>query len=286
MKILILGSTGMLGHVVEEHFLKSGYNVYSTSREKGEQYYFEATDNMFDIEKIIKEIKPEVIINCIGILNEVAENNKSLAILINSYLPHYLDELSEKYGYKLIHISTDCVFSGEKGEYYEDSFKDATSFYGQSKGLGEINNDKNITLRTSIIGPDINPNGIGLFQWFMNQNEAVGGFTKVYWTGVTTIQLAKNIEEAINNKLVGLYHVVNGEKITKYDLLYLFKKYFDKDIIINENDSYVSDKSLISTKDYKFDVPRYEQMIKEMYDWINEKEMLYKNSMNIRRSSK
>jgi len=276
MKILILGSNGMLGHVAYNFFTQQGYEVYGTTRNANDKYYFDANQNISSINNIIEEIRPDVVINCIGILNKVAEDNKKLAVMVNSYLPHYLDELSKDYNFKFIHVSTDCVFDGKKGSYGEDDQKDATSFYGQSKALGEINNDRNLTLRTSIIGPDINPNGIGLFQWFMNQNGEVGGYTKVIWTGVTTIQLAKAMEEAITNNITGLYHVVNDEKIDKYSLLELFKKYFNKDIIINKNDSYESNKSLIKTReDYQFNVPSYEQMIQEMRDWVLVNEHLY-----------
>ena len=266
----------MLGHVAYNFFIKQGYDVYATTRDVSDKYYFDANQNISSINNIIEEIRPDVVINCIGILNKVAEDNKKLAVMVNSYLPHYLDELSKDYNFKFIHVSTDCVFDGKKGSYGEDDQKDATSFYGQSKALGEINNDRNLTLRTSIIGPDINSNGIGLFQWFMNQNGEVGGYTKVIWTGVTTIQLAKAMEEAITNNITGLYHVVNDEKIDKYSLLELFKKYFNKDIIINKNDSYESNKSLIKTReDYQFNVPSYEQMIQEMRDWVLENEHLY-----------
>jgi dTDP-4-dehydrorhamnose reductase len=276
MKILVLGSKGMLGHVVHTYFQKQGYDVYGTTRETNNKYYFDANQNITGINNIIAELKPHVIINCIGILNNDAENNKKLAVMVNSYLPHYLNELSEEYDFKFIHVSTDCVFDGKKGSYSEDAPKDATSFYGQSKALGEINNNRNLTLRTSIVGPDINPNGKGLFQWFMNQTDSVGGYKKVIWTGVTTIQLAKAMEEAINNNITGLYHVVNDEKIDKYSLLKLFKKYFARDIIINENDNFESNKSLIRTRDdYKFNVPSYEQMIQEMRDWVLENEHLY-----------
>lgn len=276
MKILVLGSNGMLGHVVYTYFKKQGYDVYGTTRNAKNKYYFDANKNIIGINNIIIELNPDVIINCIGILNRDAEDNKKLAVILNSYLPHYLDELSKEYNFKFIHVSTDCVFDGKKGLYSEDAKKDATSFYGQSKALGEINNNHNLTLRTSIVGPDINPNGIGLFQWFMNQTDSVGGYTKVMWTGVTTIQLAKAMEEAINNNIAGLYHVVNDEKINKYNLLKLFKKYFAKDIIIYKNDRLKSNKTLIRTREnYQFNVPSYEQMIQEMRDWVLENKDLY-----------
>ena len=135
-----------------------------------------------------------------------------------------------------------------------------------------------MTLRTSIVGPDENPRGIGLFQWFMNQEGETKGYSKAIWTGITTIQFAKCMEEAINNNLSGLYHAVNGEKIAKADLLRLFAKYFKPSTKVVDDDSYVSDKSLALRKnDYRFRIPSYEEMVKEMKDWVLENEDLYPN---------
>ena len=276
MKVLILGSTGMLGHVVKKYLESLNYQVLATTRRIKNEFYFNPIENIYKLEEIIKHNNPEVIINCIGVLNKAAEDEKHNAILINSYLPHYIDDLSKKYNFKFIHISTDCVFEGTKGNYTEESTKDAQSFYGKTKALGEIENSKNITLRTSIIGPDHNADGIGLFNWFMKQTGEINGFSKVIWTGVTTIELAKQIELVIKSNLSGLYHVINGDKINKYELLRLFNKYFNKDIIINKEEEYKCDKSLITTKnDYIFNIPSYEEMIKEMYLWIEKNKDLY-----------
>ena len=193
-------------------------------------------------------------------------------------MPHYLDSLSTKYNFKFIHISTDCVYEGTKGKYDESSQPDATSFYGRSKALGEVKNTNSVTLRTSIVGPDANPKGIGLFQWFMKQENTVGGYSKVIWTGVTTIELAKQIEVAIKNNLTGLNHVVNNDFISKKDLLELFKKYFNKNIEITNNDKVISEKTLIKTDaSYNFDVPSYEKMVEEMRDWVIAHQELYPN---------
>lgn len=275
MKILVLGAEGMLGHIVKHYFQENGHSVRGTSRSGGEYYKFDVTDNIKDIEHFIGEFNPDTVINCIGILNKVAEENKTLAVMVNSYFPHYLAEACNRLNTKLVHISTDCVFDGKKGEYTEDSFKDATSFYGQSKALGEVKDGHNLTLRTSIVGPDTKENGIGLFQWFMNQQVETNGFDKVIWTGVTTIELAKAIEKSIINNLSGLRHVVNNQKINKYDLLNLFKKHFHKNIVINKKSEYVSDKSLIRTTDFDFEVPSYDQMVKEMADWVTKNQLIY-----------
>lgn len=275
-KVLVIGSTGMLGHVVKKYLIDKKYDVYETTRNQTNKYYFDALENIKKIEEIIDSIKPDFIVNCIGILNRKAEDYPSQAILVNSYFPHYLDEISEKYNYKLIHISTDCVFDGHEGNYKEDSPKTATTVYGTSKALGEINNNRSLTLRTSIIGPDTNPNGIGLFEWFMKQKDEVHGFRKAFWSGVTTIELAKQIEIAMNSNLTGLYHITNGQKISKYDLLTIIKDVFNKDIKIIPDDNYSCDKSLVVTReDYKFNIPSYHQMIVEMKEWIENNKDIY-----------
>lgn len=281
MRILVLGKNGMLGHVVYNYFKEHGHEVYGTVTSSDDGIIYDAYKSQEDLEKIVKDIKPEVVVNCIGILNKVAEDNHHLAVSLNSLLPHYIDLLSEKYKFKFIHVSTDCVFEGDKGKYNEDSLPDATSFYGRSKALGEVRNERNLTLRTSIVGPDNNPKGIGLFQWFITQSGEVGGYSKVIWTGVTTIELARAIEKAIEHNLTGLHHVVNNDFISKKDLLELFKKEFNKDIDINVNDSVVSEKTLIRTeKSFDFEVPSYETMINEMKSWVLEHKELYPLIMN------
>jgi len=276
MKLLILGSDGMLGHVVKIYFEEKGYDVVCTTRRDDKsELYFNITNSVSEIERIIKRVKPDVVINCIGILNKVADEHKALAILINSYLPHYLDEISVENNFKLIHVSTDCVFDGKTGNYDEMSIPNETNMYGRSKALGEVINDRSVTLRTSIVGPDINEKGIGLFKWFMEQEGEVGGYDKVLWTGITTIWFARCMEMTIEKNLVGLHHCVNNDVISKYNLLVLFKKYFNKDIVINHNPDVESKKTLVRTdKSFDFGIPSYEDMIKDMREWVlNHKEV-------------
>lgn len=251
----------MLGHTVYQYFKEKGYDVVGTTRD-----IFDAETD--DIKDIIEQIKPDVVINCIGILNKACEENKQMAIKINGYLPHYLDCLSRKYNFYFIQVSTDCVFEGTIGKYDETSKPDATSFYGRTKALGETNSQNGVTLRTSIVGPDISSDGIGLFKWFMDQTDSVYGYSNVMWTGVTTIELAKQMEIAIKNKLTGLHHVVNNEFISKKDLLELFNKYFEKNIEIKDDSSVKCNKTLVKTRlSYNFNIPTYDQMIREMKEW-------------------
>lgn len=269
MKTLILGSNGMLGHITYDYLKEQGYEVYGTAQNNTRDLIYDAYSNMEELEEIIKGIKPELVINCIGILNKAAEENKPLAVKLNSLLPHYIDQLSDKYTFKFIHVSTDCVYSGKKGQYTEKDLSDAESFYGRSKALGEVNNDRSLTLRTSIVGPDINESGIGLFNWFMKQEGEINGYSKVIWAGVTTLQLAKTFEYAYNNNLTGLHIVTNNESISKYDLLQLFAKHMQKDIIIKPFEGVEENKSMInSLNEFKGIIPSYENMIKEMSEWI------------------
>lgn len=276
-KILVMGSTGMLGHVVYS-YLKSmpEYEVWSFSRKfnlsliKDNKYFLGdvSDDKEYIYKKIIQEGDFDVIINCIGILNNDA-NNVPLAIDINSFLPHALAQWTSNMKTKIIHMSTDCVFAGNTGPYYESSFKDGISWYDKTKALGELIDDKNLTIRCSIIGPDIDPHGIGLFNWFMNleSGSEIKGFTRAMWTGCTTLTVAKAMHRAIQTNLTGLYHLVNNDSISKFDLISLFNKYFrNNEIKIAPFDGLVLDKTLINTRQSEFDfqVPSYEQMIVEM----------------------
>ena len=182
----------------------------------------------------------------------------------------------------MIHISTDCVFSGKKGNYMETDFKDAEDMYGQSKSLGEIINEYDLTLRTSIIGPELKSNGEGLFHWFMQQKGEIKGFSKVYWSGVTTLELAKVIDEAIEQNLTGLINITNGTKISKYELLQLFKQYFyTNELIIQDNANKMLDKSLKSTRDdFKYSFSSYTSMIKNQFDFMDKNRELYSEIYN------
>ncbi|MEG1009256.1 MAG: sugar nucleotide-binding protein [Clostridia bacterium] len=283
-KIGVLGANGMAGHVIFTYFTEKGYDTYGIA--KGSKN----NDNMTDID-VLDKLKLnewldknnfDVIINCIGILNQVAENNIDLAIYLNSYLPHYLETKYKNTNTKIIHMSTDCVFSGNEGKYKEDSFKDGDTFYDRTKALGEIVNNKDLTFRMSIIGPDFNPKSIGLFNWFMSQTGNISGYNKVFWTGVTTIELAHAMEEAIKQNLSGLYHLVPNCSISKYDLITLFKKVFNRsDITISENFEKESNKSLIRTRnDFNFVVSDYEKMVFEMKKWIQDHFDIYKDIYN------
>ena len=284
-KILIIGSKGMAGHVIY-YFLKenTSYDIVDIARDDSffePSYKFDITD--FDkLASTLSAEQPDIVINCIGILNKDAEDHPDKAILLNSYLPHFLASKGEQSGFRLIHISTDCVFNGRKGNYSENSVKDGIGFYAESKALGEVVYKNNLTLRTSIIGPELKLTGIGLFDWFMKQSGDVKGYVNAIWSGVTTLELSKAILEAIKQELKGLHHLVNETSINKFDLLILFKKIFSKDdLCIVPFEDYIVDKSLIiSNRDFNYKVPGYGQMLIELKDWIQLHTHLYANSLS------
>ncbi|KKI93657.1 dTDP-4-dehydrorhamnose reductase [Bacillus sp. SA1-12] len=272
MKLLILGGKGMAGHVIVDYFKQKGqHDVFYTSRDQNDKdsLYLDVTD-IKKLEDIIELINPDIIINGIGILNEAATNHPVLAFQVNSLLPHQLVKLVERRNGKLIHISTDCVFSGTKGDYTEFDNPDGTSIYAQSKRWGEIISDKHLTIRTSIIGPELKEDGIGLFLWFMNQTGEIKGYQKVLWNGVTTLELAKAIDAMIEHNVTGLYNLGAEEKISKYSLLKLIQKVFKKDdVIITPDDKIVLDRTIKSTRtDFHYQLPSYEEMIKELHSWM------------------
>lgn len=285
MKILVLGSNGMAGHTITHYFQEKGYDVTAYSVTPFQYCKKNIVGDAFEtitFQQMLLDGRYDVVINCIGLLNEVAESNPSKAVYLNSYLPHLIKDTLKDTKTRLIHMSTDCVFAGNTGPYYENSLRDGASFYDRTKALGEVEDTKNLTFRNSIIGPDMNPHGIGLFNWFMKQTGEINGYTGALWTGVTTLTLAKGMEEAVKENLSGLYNLVNNESISKYDLICLFNKYFrDNQLSITENDKLQLDKSLRNTRnDFHFVVPSYDQMVLEMRDWIYTHKDFYPHYFN------
>lgn len=281
MKILVLGVGGMAGHIISLYFKERGHDVtgFATRPIDFVKSIVGDAMNIQSLKKILLEGNYDVVINCIGLLNQFADNNPSNAVFLNSYLPHFVENILKKTLTKFIQMSTDCVFAGNTGPYYEDSLRDGQSFYDRTKALGEIENSKDLTFRNSIIGPDIKENGIGLFNWFMKQTGTIYGYSGAIWTGVTTLTLAKAMERAIEVNLTGIYNLVNNTSINKYELLNLFNKHFrNNEIIIQKSDKIQLDKSLRSSRtDFDFVVPTYEEMIIEMKEWIDNHKSLYPN---------
>ena len=284
-KVLVLGNKGMLGHVLyktlQENSANKKYDVIGINRSveniDSNSYTLDVL-KLYELEQFIKIKQPKYIINCIGSLVEASINKPSLAIQTNSLLPHFLNEISVKYNFKLIHISTDCVFDGSKGMYKEFDKKTETNYYGLTKNLGEINNDRNLTIRTSIIGPELKFKTTGLFNWVMSQKgEIVQGYYNAIWSGLTTIELAKFITWSLNKEITGIVHATNSIGISKFDLIKIVNDVFDLNIGLVKHNDYKIDKSLLNEKIKNYDFPSYIKMIEEMKDWIYNNNNMYKD---------
>jgi len=279
-KVLVLGSAGLIGHQVYNYLKDSDnyelHNISYQNKIQDDTVLLDARNEQIFIDKITS-ISPKYIVNCIGILIDGSNADPENSIFLNSYMPHRLTRLADKINAKLIHISTDCVFSGDKKEpYIETDEKDGRGVYAKTKGLGEVISDKHLTLRTSVVGPELKNDGEELFHWFMSQSGEIPGYTKAIWSGVTTTELAKAVKWSIDHHITGLYHVTNNSSISKYDLLNLFQKYKKKDINIKLSSGKDVDKSFIDTRllmDYE--IPSYDQMISDMVSLISNNRLLY-----------
>lgn len=279
MKFLVLGATGMAGHTISIYLQEKGHDVTAFSTNSF-PYCRNINGNAMDKEFMISMLKHDdydVVINCIGVLNQACDKEPSKAVYLNGYLPHFIADTLRDTKTKLIHMSTDCVFSGKLGSYKEDSLRDGETFYDRTKALGEIEDNKNLTFRNSIVGPDMKDGGIGLFNWFMKQKGTINGYSKAIWTGVTTLTLAKAMERAASEDLSGIYNLVNNESISKFDLLNLFNKHMrNGKLNVISSDSVNLNKSLVNNrKDFSFEIPSYEQMVIEMEEWIYNHKELY-----------
>lgn len=271
----------MLGNVVLRFFAQSpGYQVFGSIRShsvpssipKGLHANIITgvdVDNFDILTHLFVNVHPKVVINCIGLVKQLAAADDPLAAIpVNSILPHRLARLCEVAGARLVHISTDCVFSGAKGMYKEEDVSDAVDLYGRSKYLGEVDYSNAITLRTSIIGHELNA-ARSLVGWFLAQEGSVGGFRRAIFSGLPTVEMARIIRDYVipNPELQGLYHV-SAEPINKYDLLQLIAKVYGKTIEIIPDDTLVIDRSLDSSRFRELTgylPPDWEQLVNTMH---------------------
>lgn len=269
MKILVIGSNGMAGHIITKYLIQQGHSVITVARDSAE--------HSIDIEKIelVKlffdnlEKDFDFVINCIGLLVRDSIDRPDRAAIINSWFPHYLEYFYKDKNTKVIHLSTDCVFDGKKGNYVENDIHSEMNAYGSSKSLGEINNSKDITFRMSIIGPEIKNNGTGLMNWILTTSDTeLQGWDNAWWNGITTLELAKCINTYINNPIIsGVYHLVNNKnKINKYELLSKINAIYDlKKNIIKTQGPKPIDKILIDTRQVlNFTISDYDTMLLEL----------------------
>ena len=279
--ILVFGATGMLGHTLCR-VLSQNHSVVGTVRGHAKEcrspfltvplYSYVDVNDMRTVYDAIKTTSPDVVINAIGIVKQVPDAvNQERSILINSLLPHKLASICKIHGANLIHISTDCVFDGNRGGYRETDLTNATDLYGRTKALGEVINDRDLTLRTSIIGHELYPPYHGLLEWMLQQTWAtVPGYTNAIFSGVTTLELARTIDTLIQNHpdLTGLYHVA-APPIAKRDLLTMINATFDLGATIVPDASVVVDRSLnddLFRTTTGMPRPSWQQMVDELYD--------------------
>lgn len=279
MKILILGGDGMLGHQLLK-FLDPRHDVKVTLRQdlgaytqyglfnRGNSY--DAIDiRSFDrLLEVMADFRPQAVINAVGIVKQRRDAKESIPSLeINALLPHRLAVLCKGIGARLIHLSTDCVFSGKKGNYLESDPSDAEDLYGKTKFLGEVHESNCLTLRTSIIGRELMRNA-SLFEWFMAQNGKIKGFTKAIYNGFTTIEMSRIIEKMLlEYPLASGVYQVSSDPISKYELLNLFREKANKDIDIEPDDFFICDRTLNSTKfrcQFDYVPPSWAEMIEEL----------------------
>ena len=274
MKILILGGSGMLGHRLALNLSKK-HTTYITVRtnqnpipEFPDRYVVRGVDGLIteQITEVIVSHKPDVVINCIGLIKQANNTNPLPSIMLNTLLPHQIALICRAANIRMIHISTDCVFSGNKGNYTHTDPSDATDLYGRSKYLGEVYYPDCITLRTSIIGMELK-NHLGLIDWFLSQSGTIKGYRNAIYTGLTTDELSRVIcDYVIPSKMYGLYHV-SSDPISKYDLLERAKYAFKKDIVILPDDEFKCDRSLDSSTFRQltgYSPPSWDTMINDM----------------------
>jgi dTDP-4-dehydrorhamnose reductase len=272
MKILIFGSNGMAGHVIQKYLQKKGHDIDTVARA-------DAKFNL-DIEDIkltnqfLLDIKDnyDFIINCVGLLVKDSLDRPDRAILINSWFPHAIENAIKDTKTRLIHLSTDCVFDGSKGNYIESDVHTEINYYGKSKSLGEVNNQKDITFRMSIIGPELKNNGTGLLHWILNSSDKnLNGWENAWWNGITTLQLAKCIEKYISNPTISrIYNLVNNDvKINKYELLCKVNEIYNLEKnIIKTNGPKTVNKVLVDTRKLiDFEIPNYDIQLKELKEF-------------------
>lgn len=276
----MLGGSGMLGNAVLRYFAAQGQHTIagsvrssaSAARLPQELRGLLITgvdiENFDSIVRAFVAFQPDVVINCIGLIKQLADVDDPLtAIPVNSLLPHRLARLCSVSGARLIHISTDCVFSGSRGSYVETDFPDAKDLYGRSKYLGEVDYPHAVTLRTSIIGHELGT-AHGLVGWFLAQQGGVRGYTKAIFSGLPTIELARVMHDFVmpNATLRGVYHV-SADAIDKHSLLRLVAEVYGKDIAITPDDALVIDRSLNSSRfraDTGYLAPNWDTLVATM----------------------
>ena len=269
MRILIIGSGGMLGYVTFRFLQEQGHQVTGITRTKSfpGMFQIDAADKL-SLMGILSQTPFDAVINFAALLGKASEEHPSDAVRTNAWLPHFLAEYCACQNTYLLHVSTDGIFSGKRGGYREDDCSDVEGFYGRSKFLGEVSGREQLTVRSGFWGADVNPAGTGLFQWFMHQQGAVSGYSKAVFNGVSNLEFAIFANNAVQNRWRGVYHLCASESISKYDFLCMQKQIFDVRAEIREDSTVQVDRSLLCTRtDIPYRPKSFRQMMYELRDW-------------------
>ncbi|MCP3684495.1 MAG: sugar nucleotide-binding protein [bacterium] len=262
-RILVLGNRGMAGHVIERYFKEKGYDVLGANRDNIDAREFTDLDNLL-VRTWAEGYEPMIVINCVGILKPNS-TDRFLNAQINSALPHVLAQMAKRIKkIKLIHLSTNCVFR-DKGPHEPFSEPDALDVYGQSKAFGEVNDDHNLTIRMSIVGPELKEDGCNLFNWFVKKSpKEVTGFTNAYYNGVTTLQLARFIEKCITYDRTGLINYYTKKTENKYDFLCMLNELYGLGKTMKSKEQPGAHSALLSGPDYT------EKTLKQQFEVMKE----------------
>ncbi len=285
MRLLILGSTGLLGNTITKYFFeKSSFQTFAAVRDIAKLKFFKkkyhrnflVIENILDYEEIerkIKIIKPDILINCLGVTNkELLTNSDQIEnfITINSLFPYRIQRICADLGARLIHFSTDCIFSGNKGFYSEKDIPDPYDLYGRSKLLGELDFENTLTIRKSVIGHELSTKK-GLLEWFLDQESFVQGYKNAIFSGITVLELAKLINKYIipREDLKGILNI-SANPISKFDLLNIIADVYNKKIEIIPNESIKINRSLNGSQFNKltgYKTNSWPLLIKSMYEF-------------------
>ncbi len=269
MRILVVGSSGMLGYVTYRYLKAKGHQVSGITRTKffSDMTRLDATEEPA-IRRFLEETAFDAVINCAALLLKPSEAQKCEAVKLNAWLPHLLDAYCAQNNAYLIQVSTDAVFSGRRGGYREDEPSDADTFYGKSKLLGEVCSGHALTVRSGFWGMDVNSDGAGLLQWFLRQSGSVSGYTHALFNGVSNLEFARFADAALQNRWTGLYHLCAAESVSKYAFLCHAKRVFSRETEVVQFDNPPIDRTLYCTRaDVAYQQKPFVQMLEELNEW-------------------
>lgn len=280
MRFLVLGSAGMAGHVMTQFLRERGHEVDGVGRRARaglEPTFLLDVRDLDHLSEVLDRGHYDVVVNCVGLLIAASDQRPAEAVAVNAHLPQWLAEKLAASPTRLFHLSTDCVFSGEAGPYLLTDPYDGQRVYDRSKALGEVRNDKDLTLRMSIIGPELTQDGTGLFHWVMQQHGEIEGWTAALWNGITTIELARCVEQLAHAQDSGVIHVVPQQHLTKFQLVSRLVTTFGRPVRVRAVTGHGVDKRLLPGPSPAMTVQDYDTMMSELRDWVADHPQLYRH---------